>query len=361
MSEVQDIDKGTSNICNQSKIRDDTQVFSKSLFYTWTLSNFLECTKLPDSKILSPEFEFAGAKWRLWLHAISQSDKLDRIKIRLMNSENCDSAYYIKYKFSILNIDDCFISKENSSFFYAKSNFGHRLVFKYNEDNKNASSLIVNGTLTVHCELFVLSSEIGNDQITVTSTSNQSENTSSKSPNKVKNYPSRGLLRSRSSSQVTENTDESKRLFEHSFPRAMPVDEEYLRRQKRKSYTDFIVILSLFFMLLFTHELCHKESCLNGKLSLNKNMTEVNELIVDSTLKIRLIAEALNLTEIKIKSSELLVWYHENYNMTDRYFPLSSEKISPFVISDNLILNVSSTTTETVIANNTGKFIDTEH
>lgn len=361
MSEVQDIDKGTSNICSQSKVRADTQVSSKSLFYTWTVGNFLECVKLPDSRILSPEFEFAGENWRLWLHAISKNDKLDKIKIRLMNSGKCYSGYYIKYKFSLLNVDGSSTSKENSSFFYSRSNLGHRLMFKYNEKNRSTSSFIVNGTLTVHCELFVLASETSNDHVSVTDTSNQSDNAFQKLVNKVKNYPSSGLLESKSSSQVLKDANESKRPFLHSFSRAIPVDEEYLRRRKGKSFTDFVLLLSFSVMFLFACEVCRKESCLNGKSSLNMNMTEVNELIVDSTLKIRVIAEALNLTEIKVKSSELLAWYHENYNMSDRNFPLSGEKISPFLISDNLILNVSSTTDETAVANDTGKFIDNEH
>lgn len=357
MSEVQDIDKGTSNICSQSKVRVDTHVSSNSLFYTWTVGNFLECIKLPDSRILSPEFEFAGAKWRLWFHAICKNDKLDKVKIRLMNSEKCYSGYYIKYKFSFLNVDGSLTSKENSSFFYSRSNLGHRLMFKYNEKNKS-TSFIVNGTLTVHCELFVLSSEMGNDHVSVTDTSNQSDNAFQKLANKVKNYPSSGLLQSKSSSQVQKNANESKRPFSHSFSRAIPVDEEFLRRKKRNCFTDFILLLSFSLMLLFACEVCRKESCLKGKSSLNMNMTEVNELIVDSTLKIRVIAEALNLTEIKVKSSELLAWYHENYNMSDRNFPLSGEKISPFVISDNLILNVSASTDETAVANDTEKFSD---
>lgn len=292
------------------ELKDEVQLSVTSLFYTWTLNDFSKSYEFAEARIHSPEFTFKNSNWRLLLQIVSKNDELDEIKIRLLKSDKAGSEFYIKYKFSLLNADGSVITKEGSSSFLGESNWGKKLSFKCD----SVPSFVVHDTLTIICQLSVLSSVELNESPSLSVKSTDPVDELIKSKHFIRKPPY--LFNRRGTRRMPINT-----LLHH--------DIEY----KLLRMFFFLVTFYLFCMLVSDITNVYEKS--------GVNMTKVNDLIVDSTLKIMNIAEVLNLTSVKIKSSELLALYGKHYNIANKNFSNVSFNYSHPTVSDDKLKKAS--------------------
>lgn len=307
MSVVDEIDLGVNS--EKTLIAEhETNLSVKCFFYTWTLSNFSKCFEFSEAKIRSPEFTFGGSRWRLWVQTIFEEDKFGEIKVCLFRSNIGDPDFYIKYRFSLLYPHGFISTKEATSSVLSESKKGIKMTFSCSESREEMLSLFqMNDKLTIICKLWILSSSVNPEFVLKNSQELELKSNCRKTLNQKSASTFRCLL-----ANVGNALYRSLFLDIGNGKRNCRTKRNNL--DKTESYTlslSMLIVLLLFFVLL-----ADNPTLTHQPVKSSFNTTEVNNLIIDSAIKIMNIARVFNLTELKIKSIELLTTYYEHYNVT---------------------------------------------
>lgn len=272
------------NIPDSDSEQSDDQLSLKSYFYAWNLTKFSKCLLFSDCKISSPVFKFNNSYWRLHMHVVSRKDQLSELRLRLNRVTKDENNYYLKYKFSLCDDNGPLAAREAESKFDGTCPWGHRVIFKHRGDEKAAlDHMLKKDKLYIHCDFLVLSS------------------TSSRKSDLDNNNAFEESMEKPKTRSSLGKKYKSTRMMQRMY--------------NLRSVNDALIIallFAVFFMIvsLSSHNVIQRK----------EDVGKVNELIIDTALKIINIADALNLTEVKIKSFELLSMLSNSYNISDAKF-----------------------------------------
>lgn len=305
MEKIEEVKDERGKADGNFNVQNDAKFSLKSFFHTWTLDNFSKCLNFADASIYSPVFEFDNTNWRFLLHVISEDHQLKEIKIRPCKVNKDGITHYLRYNISICDADiGNPLTTKTSEARLENETFGHRLTFKFDGDEKEAlKSVLENDKLIFHCEFLVLSA-IPCDQ--------ESEK---KVP--AKNPAKKNVIRQWMRFTPKKTIPGRSKCFVNHV--------DCMKDDAEKFCLAILILVTMAVGVLMT------VMALNNAAEKKNIDKQVNELIIDTTLKVYDIAEAFNFTEVKMKSLELLSSYHKLYDSSnvapDKYFNAISSKL----------------------------------